>query len=179
MREPLEMLRHGARMPAKKELIAIEEEIVRELDEMRALIKGVADHILLDDTTPRFARISLSQVLERGLPRLRDEADTDKDIDLRYERTMPALLMNGDADLLISVFRNIICNAIEHTPEYGVITVQVQEIERWARVTISDHGPGIPEQSLRWLFAPGFRIGSEQRFKLDGRGYGSPFLLVP
>jgi two-component system NtrC family sensor kinase len=61
-----------------------------------------------------------------------------------------------DVNQLRQVFDNIIKNACEAMPEGGVISVRTEKEEDSFSVSISDTGPGIPEENLGKLFNPFF-----------------------
>ena len=69
------------------------------------------------------------------------------------------------------VFRNILENAIEATPENGEITVRAYaRNERWFALSVSDTGSGIAESDRKSLFMPFFTT------KEKGMGLGLPFV---
>jgi signal transduction histidine kinase len=69
------------------------------------------------------------------------------------------------------VFRNILENAIEATPENGAITVRAYaKNERWFALSISDSGTGVSDSDRKHLFTPFFTT------KEKGMGLGLPFV---
>lgn len=62
----------------------------------------------------------------------------------------------GDRDLLFQGFANLIDNAVKYTPRRGEIRIGLRSLvangDQRARVTISDSGPGIPENSRERVF---------------------------
>lgn len=172
---PLELVASGGNEPDRDELIEIGQIIRREVAEVDALIAGIASHITLEDSEPHFQRISLDSLLEQLLIRMQSDL-TAKEIELDYRPPHDALCVRGDAALLRRVFQNLIGNAMEYTPKYGFVGIEGAALDGRVRVTISDSGSGIPESALRWLFEPGFRIGSGAMDALDGRGLGLAFV---
>jgi len=75
-----------------------------------------------------------------------------------------------DPKQIQQVFLNLILNAIQAMQSGGVLTIKtalVQEgQQKWVTVTISDTGPGIPEQILGKIFTPFFTT------KAQGTGLG-------
>jgi signal transduction histidine kinase len=57
-----------------------------------------------------------------------------------------------DADRLRQVIDNLLSNAIKYSPNDGEIVVRVEAIVSVARVSIRDHGVGIPEDALDRIF---------------------------
>jgi two-component system sensor histidine kinase CpxA len=66
--------------------------------------------------------------------------------------------MKADAQLLHSTFDNVIRNALRFTPAEGTITVTMTQTDNLLTVSISDQGPGVPEDKLQRLFDPFYRL---------------------
>jgi signal transduction histidine kinase len=81
-------------------------------------------------------------------------------------RTMsPVILGNADPHALRSACENIFRNAVRFT-QPGTDVEIVLEIDRsapepLALLSVRDHGPGVPEDSLQAIFQPFFRINTE------------------
>ena len=74
-----------------------------------------------------------------------------------------------DAPRTSQILSNIIGNAIKFTPNGEKIRIDVETIAGEARFTVSDTGPGIPEESLRHIFDRYWRASQERR---TGLGLG-------
>ncbi len=70
--------------------------------------------------------------------------------------------IEGDRDQLRQVFTNLIVNGLQSMPEGGELMVDAEPDEegRRVRVTIVDHGSGIPEEDMDKLFTPFFTTKS-------------------
>ena len=55
--------------------------------------------------------------------------------------------MQGDARLLGILLRNLLDNAIRYSPRGSTVTVDVGRDDGRARLTIRDHGPGVPPEA--------------------------------
>jgi two-component system sensor histidine kinase CpxA len=88
--------------------------------------------------------------------------------------TTPATI-HGDARLLHSAIENIVRNAVRHTAENTAVTLSLQrdggKPDNW-RITIRDHGPGVPEAMLPRLFEPFVRVGDARDRASGGYGLG-------
>ncbi|SDO81573.1 His Kinase A (phospho-acceptor) domain-containing protein [Lentzea jiangxiensis] len=92
-----------------------------------------------------------------------------KGVELRGDaRTWP--VVRGSDPELMRVVRNLVSNAIRHTPEGGAIAVQVDVDGPEAVVRVDDACGGIPEDVLPQVFDVGFR-GSSAR-NPSGAGLG-------
>jgi|GEM_PF-131272 len=80
------------------------------------------------------------------------------------------VVLHGNEPLLHSAIENIIRNAIHHTPVATTVTVNVTAVSnRWV-ITICDQGKGVPEDKIRHMFDPFFRI--DQTDTKTGMGLG-------
>ena len=60
------------------------------------------------------------------------------------------ILAKIDAKLIVQVLINLVDNAIKYTPAGSEIQINTEKKRQWVVVTVSDNGPGIPdEQKLR------------------------------
>ncbi len=64
------------------------------------------------------------------------------------------LLIKADANMLLTVIRNIISNAIKFTPKDGKITVSTGSFEKYVYIRVKDSGVGITEEKIKQLFEP-------------------------
>ncbi|MEJ2882687.1 PAS domain-containing sensor histidine kinase [Pedobacter sp. GR22-6] len=62
------------------------------------------------------------------------------------------IFMVADTLKLIQVVNNLISNAIKFTPDYGTISVQVEDQTEQVRIVVSDTGIGIPEELKPYVF---------------------------
>ena len=90
-------------------------------------------------------------------------------IDLRAEA---ACRIEGARELLHSAFENVLRNAVRYTNEDTTVTVELQCSHSSVSVTISDHGPGVPEQNLTHVFEPFYRVAEARDRQSGGTGLG-------
>jgi signal transduction histidine kinase len=55
---------------------------------------------------------------------------------------------------LSQVFLNIILNAIDSVPQKGEVTIKTEKLENGFAVSITDNGPGVPEENQEKIFGP-------------------------
>ncbi len=82
------------------------------------------------------------------------------------------VLVCGDQDRLKQVLVNLIGNAINYTPAGGNVTVGLAKIEKKARLTVSDTGPGIPTEDLQHIFERFYRGEKSRTRSREGKGFG-------
>lgn len=57
-----------------------------------------------------------------------------------------------DPGRLMQVLTNLISNAVKFSPERGCVELAVERHGHWLRVTVRDHGPGVPEAFRERIF---------------------------
>jgi signal transduction histidine kinase len=82
------------------------------------------------------------------------------------------VLVCGDQDRLKQVLLNLVGNAIKYTPPGGEVIVGLGKAENKARLTVSDSGPGIPQEDLPHIFERFYRGEKSRTRSRDGKGYG-------
>jgi two-component system, OmpR family, sensor histidine kinase CpxA len=91
------------------------------------------------------------------------------------QTTGSVILRNADPHALRSACENIIRNAVRFTRPGSdvqiVLEVDGSATEPWALLSVRDHGPGVPEDSLQAIFQPFYRISGEGQ-ATGGNGLG-------
>ena len=82
------------------------------------------------------------------------------------------VLVCGDYDRLKQVLVNLIANAIKYTPPGGDVVVGLGKDGHRARLSVSDNGPGIPEEDLPHIFERFYRGEKARTRQRDGKGFG-------
>ena len=80
-------------------------------------------------------------------------------VDLGFDR-IDAIAVHGDATALGALVRNLIDNALHHSPEGGRVDLSLLREGTTAIFRVDDTGPGVPESELGRLFEPFFRGSS-------------------
>ena len=89
---------------------------------------------------------------------------------IRIDATVPhACPMHGHEALLRSAFENVLRNALRYTSG-ACVRVTLARVADVLRLSVRDHGPGVPEGDLPRLFDPFYRV-SEARDR-DSGGFG-------
>lgn len=65
---------------------------------------------------------------------------------LKVENSENLIFVKADAGLIVQVLINLVNNAIKYTQIGSTITIKSERKENWVVVTVSDDGPGIPEE---------------------------------
>ncbi len=77
----------------------------------------------------------------------------------------------GDRDRLKQVLLNLVANAIDHSPSGGKVKLDLTCENEWARLIVSDTGPGIPQEDIPLIFER-FRRLDRSRKQTGTKGTG-------
>jgi signal transduction histidine kinase len=88
---------------------------------------------------------------------LQEEIESLKTLALQKQITMsqsvePALNVTADLQMVKTIFRNLINNAIKYTHAYGKIVITAVENKQFVEVTVIDNGIGISDEDSKKLF---------------------------
>ncbi|QNK64125.1 PAS domain S-box protein [Pedobacter sp. PAMC26386] len=79
------------------------------------------------------------------------------------------LVVTADKERIDQVIVNMLTNAMKYAPETKEILISIEQIEHTVKVAIKDHGPGIPEEKIPYLFDRYYRV---EESKKPGLGLG-------
>ena len=82
-----------------------------------------------------------------------------------------------DESLIGRAVSNLLMNAMEHSPDGTKITVSIRHDpgRKETEVSVSDRGPGIPEEFKERIFDKFFQVGEERRMRKATTGLGLSF----
>ena len=80
--------------------------------------------------------------------------------------------LRGDPGRLAQAVRNLLTNAVNYTPEGGMVTVSVSTSGDEVEVRVSDTGPGIPEDQIPQVFERFYRVDRSRSRATGGTGLG-------
>lgn len=81
--------------------------------------------------------------------------------------------VRGDRQGLVQVFRNLLENAVRHTPAGGHVTVTIGRGDAdTVEITVADDGEGIPTHALPRIFERFYRADSARARHVGGTGLG-------
>jgi CheY-like chemotaxis protein len=92
-------------------------------------------------------------------------------LDVRLELHAVHDVVEGDADRLSQVLRNLLVNAAKFTPDGGSIVVETQDAEGCVRLSVTDTGRGMTAEELGRAFEP-FQSGRPTLAGRAGLGLG-------
>jgi two-component system phosphate regulon sensor histidine kinase PhoR len=83
-----------------------------------------------------------------------------------------ALEVRGDPAKLHDALRNLVANAITYAPEHTAIAIDAARAGRLVMISVSDEGPGIPDEDLSRVFERFYRVDKSRARDPGGTGLG-------
>jgi two-component system OmpR family sensor kinase len=134
---------------------------------------------LIVDELGLLARLDAGRPLEQDLVDLvelaasvvEDAGVIDPSRQLSLDAVGP-VRVRGDAPRLMQVLRNLVGNAVQHTPQTASVRVAVEGSAAGARVIVADDGPGIAAEDVPRVFERFWRAEPSRSRSHGGSGLG-------
>ncbi|WP_322497008.1 PAS domain S-box protein [Chloroflexus sp.] len=95
------------------------------------------------------------------------------DVKIELTTTLPNVQVYVDPDRMTQVFTNLISNAVKFSPAGGKVEVAIgREPQGRVRITVTDHGPGIPVEFRDRIFQKFAQADSSNTRQQGGTGLG-------
>ncbi|HEX8987508.1 MAG TPA: ATP-binding protein [Rhodocyclaceae bacterium] len=118
------------------------------------------------DTAPAAAAMRLDQLVQEVCA---DHGAQAHAKDIALELDAAPVTITADRELLRTLLRNLIDNALRYTPRGGRVAVSVPAAPDTASVRVSDSGPGIPAEERERVFERFARLAGQD---IEGSGLG-------
>ncbi|WP_319530999.1 ATP-binding protein [uncultured Cohaesibacter sp.] len=160
LRTPITTMRLRAEFIDDEEM---REKILATLDEMQAMTNAVLAFTREDATNEETREVDLSAML----------SSLEED----YQDLGKAVTYQGPDSLVYPCrqvsLKRALCNLIENALRYaGDASISLSKTSQSIRITVSDTGPGIPENKLEEVFSPFFRVEGSRNMETGGVGLG-------
>ena len=119
----------------------------------------------------RFERLDLGAVVSKAIE-ANAAAAAAFDVALAFHETNASVAVDADHDRLMQVLTNLISNAAKYSPPGDTVTVSLDSEDDQVRVTVADHGPGIPEEFHGRIFSKFGQADSSDSRAKGGTGLG-------
>ncbi len=176
LRSPLTRLSVSLELMRRGETDVLEK-MQADLDRMNVMIGDILLLTRLELQPPQSASadVDLATMLE--------QIAQDAEFETQHEnkRVMVSVLapcsIRGNANLLRSCIENIVRNAVHYTAPHTSVEItagSARDASGALRfgILVRDHGPGVPEQSLPFLFDPFYRVSESRDLREGGTGLG-------
>jgi signal transduction histidine kinase len=180
IRTPITSIKGAVELLSDERFFAISDEQAKLLriaqsntERLLVLISDILDFSKLESASLKmhFEHHALAPVVERAVSSIRALTEERAiHIDVALPTDLPHPLM--DADRITQVMTNLLSNAVKFSPAGGRVDVAAESAGDWLRVTVRDHGEGIPAQDLPKLFQKFSQVDSSATRRAGGTGLG-------
>jgi signal transduction histidine kinase len=147
--------------------------ILRETQHLSRLIDDLFELSQIDSGSLRLycAPIDLAELVSETVDAYHAPA-LERDLQIEQVLAPPPICVDADAERLQRVLRNLLDNALRHTPSGGRIEVRSGRADTLAELSVSDSGPGVAEADLQRIFESFYR-GERSRRREEGPSSGA------
>ena len=117
-----------------------------------------------------FTKVNLSGLLDILIQDAQFLADENA-ITIKTDATKTSVI-RGDSQLIASAISNILNNAVKYSPAASTIEVALTKSHNQLNLSVADAGTGVPEQALKELFEPFYRVTEARERQTGGTGLG-------
>ncbi len=165
----LEALEDGVYDLTLENLHPIQEQnltLVRLVDDLQTLSLADSGQLTLEQTPT-----NVNQLVERILHRFQP-ACHQKEVTVRYDPPGKPIMANIDPQRVEQIILNLLSNALHHSPRGKSIRVQLHSDEDDLKLTVLDHGEGIPEEEIPYIFERFYKSSQTREREDGGTGLG-------
>jgi signal transduction histidine kinase len=140
--------------------------LTRLVQDLRTLTLADADELQLEITA-----VQVNDLVDRLTARFQPQAER-KEILLSAVQKQSPLTVQADPQRLEQILSNLVDNALRHTPQGGSVEIIVSSENEKTLIRVHDTGPGIPEESLPFVFERFYRADRGRARETGGSGLG-------
>lgn len=154
LRTPLAVLRTVLQGTAPQDLGAHRDELLRTVDRATAVVNEMLARMKLDQRRAEGACGTLQRLDEVSREAAIEFAPLIGARRLRFELDAVPLEVRADAWMLGELVRNLLANAIRHSPDEGLLGIVVRAAHDGPELIVWDSGPGLGDGPRERLFEP-------------------------
>lgn len=146
----------------------------RQCKRLGALVSDLLDLARIENKETVFEQVQLSELVEESVDGVRS-AFEERQVSLVYEPPEGPVLAEVDRSQVSRALQNLVDNALKFTPPAGRVSVDLRCRGGEASISVTDTGPGIPDEEREHVFE---RFYQGRQGQLLGRGSGLGLAIV-
>jgi two-component system, OmpR family, phosphate regulon sensor histidine kinase PhoR len=151
-------------------LMDITEKIVRNCQRMDTLVKNLLTLSDIENIPERrFKKCNLPALIDNCRHLL---LSVYSDTQITVEKNREEIYVSVDPDLLELAIMNLFDNAVKYSLPPTHIAITIQQEEEDVKISIKDHGIGIPPTDLEQIFERFYTVNKAHSRRLGGAGLG-------
>ena len=158
--------RPGAPQIPDEDMAELRADVVAQIEELSTLVGDLVDLAREDAPETVYERVDVSDVVERSLERARRRRN-----EIEFEAVTTPWFVYGDQAGLSRAVLNVLDNAAKWSPKGEQVRVEMRPVgQGLLELTVSDAGPGIPEEDRELVFDRFYRSTAAR--SMPGSGLG-------
>jgi len=165
----VEAIQDGVAEPDAKTISSIHEEVVllcRLIDDLRELALAESGELKLS-----YQSEDVTEIVNHALVAMQPKAEA-KEISLSVSVAKELPRIRADFQRIVQVLRNLLENAIIHTPRGDSVAITARQQGSWVEISVADNGEGIPADDLPYIFERFYRVDKSRTRATGGSGLG-------
>lgn len=119
-----------------------------------------------------FKKHELSLLIQKAVNSNQAYARQLCQVSLVVTQDLPSVFVSVDEDKFIQIMTNLISNACKFSPHGSEVSIRVESMGKNIRISVSDHGPGIPEEFRGRVFQKFAQADGSNTRQQGGTGLG-------
>lgn len=171
LRGSLGLLQGGVAGDMKPEGAQLLDIAVSNSERLIRLINDILDLEKIESGTMelRMARVSVGELVTRSLEEMQGLASENGVV---MEQDVEAADVLADGDTIVQVLTNLLSNAIKFSDPGKTVSVGARKEGSWLKVSVKDHGRGIPSDMVGSIFDKFKQVDSSDSREKGGTGLG-------
>jgi signal transduction histidine kinase len=165
----LEAIQDDVVKPDKATIASLSEEVGL----LTKLVEDLQELTLADAGELKLARQpgDMAGLIQQSVKSVQVKA-AEKGLEVNSILTDELPIIDFDYYRMSEVLRNLLANAIKHTPAGGTISVSIRKEDNMLKVAVADTGEGIPAEDLENVFERFYRVDRSRARNEGGSGLG-------
>ena len=138
------------------------------VDSLLLLSRAESGRLPANREAVRLDELLMSAVQKVGTLARRKKISITLNIDETRQGETNEVLIPGDPAMLLNVVLNILNNALTYSPPGSAVRCAVTASDGFARLSITDNGPGIPPEHVGHVFDRFYRVDSSRARRSEG-----------
>ena len=118
-----------------------------------------------------FQSLEVRPLVEQAIEATRGFAE-GYGVPVRLDDCAASGVVLADADRLTQVITNLLSNAVKFSPRGAEVFVRIEHCDQTVRISVRDHGPGIPEAYRKSIFEKFVQVDATNTRLIGGTGLG-------
>ncbi|MGT2800747.1 sensor histidine kinase [Streptococcus marmotae] len=147
--------------------------IRRQTDRLNKLVESLNNVTLntLEREEGSLQAIFIDKLLIDTLSEFQLKLDQEgREVDIQVEPASAKII--SDYDKLLRILVNLVSNALKYSPSGSPLQIHAVLTDDQLKITVKDHGQGIPKEELHQIFKLLYRVESSRNMSTGGYGLG-------